>query len=43
MFKSNISPLIAEQVDQKRRFIKTTKKGERVIVDPAVTIQSLYM
>lgn len=42
-FKSNISPLIAEQVTQKRRFVKVTKKGERVIVDPAVTIQSLYM
>ncbi|GAA5979350.1 hypothetical protein JCM10908_002891 [Rhodotorula pacifica] len=43
MFKSNISPLIAEQVSQKRMYIKTTKKGERVIVDPAVTTQSLYM
>ena len=43
MFKSNISPLIAEQVSQKRMYLKTTKKGERVIVDPAVTTQSLYM
>ncbi|PGG98225.1 hypothetical protein AJ79_08934 [Helicocarpus griseus UAMH5409] len=41
-FKSNISPLIAEQYTEERMFIKTTKKGERVIVDPAVTISRIY-
>lgn len=43
LFKSNISPLLAEQqVDIKMR-IKTTKKGERVIVDPAVTTSRLFL
>lgn len=37
-FKSNISPLLAEQLPQKRPEIITTKSGERVIKDPAVTL-----
>jgi POT family proton-dependent oligopeptide transporter len=41
--KSNVSPLIAEQYQAKKPFIKTLKNGERVIVDPAVTIQRIYM
>ncbi|PGH01111.1 POT family proton-dependent oligopeptide transporter [Blastomyces parvus] len=41
-FKSNISPLIAEQYTEEFMFIKTTKKGERVIVDPAVTVSRIY-
>ncbi|KAI9846111.1 MAG: hypothetical protein M1837_004367 [Sclerophora amabilis] len=41
-FKSNISPLIAEQYKEDRMFIGTTKKGERVIVDPAATIARIY-
>ncbi|EEQ89342.1 hypothetical protein RJZ56_005474 [Blastomyces dermatitidis] len=41
-FKSNISPLIAEQYTEEYMFIKTTKKGERVIVDPAVTVSRIY-
>ncbi|KAG5339838.1 hypothetical protein C0989_003347 [Termitomyces sp. Mn162] len=42
-FKSNISPLIAEQYKRTRLFVITTKKGERVIVDPAMTISRVYM
>ena len=38
--KSNVSPLIAEQIKETKPRIKTLKSGERVIVDPAVTIQS---
>jgi POT family proton-dependent oligopeptide transporter len=41
-FKSNISPLIAEQYKEKMH-VKTTSKGERVIVDPAFTIGRIYL
>ncbi|KIK52480.1 hypothetical protein GYMLUDRAFT_265401 [Collybiopsis luxurians FD-317 M1] len=43
MFKSNISPLVAEQYKGTKLFIKTTKTGERVIVDPALTVARIYM
>lgn len=41
--KSNVSPLIAEQYTRRRMAVHTTPKGERVIIDPAVTIQRIYM
>lgn len=41
--KSNVSPLIAEQYQNTTPYIKTLKSGERVIVDPAATIQRIYM
>jgi proton-dependent oligopeptide transporter, POT family len=41
--KSNVSPLIAEQYTNTKQKIKVLKNGERVIVDPAVTIQRIYM
>lgn len=40
-FKPNISPLIAEQVPQEKMRVEV-QKGERVIVDPAVTITRIY-
>lgn len=40
--KSNVSPLIAEQYTETRPRIEVKPDGERVVVDPAVTIQSLY-
>ncbi|KAI5817788.1 POT family-domain-containing protein [Pyronema omphalodes] len=40
--KSNVSPLIAEQYTETRPRIKILKTGEKVIIDPAVTIQSIY-
>ncbi|POY70069.1 hypothetical protein BMF94_6931 [Rhodotorula taiwanensis] len=43
MFKANISPMIAEQVTNHAMYVKTDKKGRRVIVDPAVTSQRVYM
>ncbi|KLT43964.1 PTR2-domain-containing protein [Cutaneotrichosporon oleaginosum] len=42
-FKSNISPLVAEQYTKKKMFIRTQKNGERVIVDPTLTISRTYM
>jgi POT family proton-dependent oligopeptide transporter len=40
-FKPNISPLIAEQVPQEKMRVEV-QKGERVIVDPAVTVTRIY-
>jgi len=42
-FKSNISPLLAEQIPATHKRITTLPTGERVIVDPIVTISRLYM
>ena len=42
-FKSNISPLIAEQQRSLKPFIRVKKNGERVIVDPAMTTARIYM
>ena len=42
-FKSNISPLLAEQIKQTRPEVITTKSGERVIRDPQVTISRVYL
>lgn len=41
--KSNVAPLIADQVPKEKPIIKTLKSGERVVVDPALTIQAVYM
>ncbi|KAF2760063.1 putative MFS peptide transporter [Pseudovirgaria hyperparasitica] len=41
--KANVSPLIAEQYTNTRATIRVLKSGERVIVDPAITIQRIYM
>ncbi|PYI07407.1 PTR2-domain-containing protein [Aspergillus sclerotiicarbonarius CBS 121057] len=42
-FKSNISPLIAEQYREEKPYIKTLASGERVIVDPAATVARIYL
>lgn len=42
-FKPNISTLIVEQLGEQTMFVKTLKTGERVIVDPAVTIERIYL
>ncbi|KAI1075978.1 PTR2-domain-containing protein [Whalleya microplaca] len=44
-FKANISPMIAEQYEAKqpRAVIKVLKTGERVVVDPVMTISVIYM
>lgn len=41
--KSNVAPLIADQYQRRRMAIKTLKSGERVIIDPAITMQRIYM
>lgn len=42
-FKSNISPLIAEQYKDERAYVRVNKRGEREIVDPAVTTARIYI
>lgn len=41
--KANVSPLIADQYTNTKPFVKTLKTGERVIVDPTTTVQSIFM
>jgi len=42
--KSNIAPLIADQYTRKKMALSTDPKtGERVIIDPAITYQRIYM
>ena len=44
-FKTNISPLVAEQYEhlQPRPVVITDKSDERVILDPTMTISRIYM
>ena len=42
-FKANISPLVAEQYKKTKMFTRYTKSGEKVVVDPSLTISSIYM
>ncbi|KAF4965884.1 hypothetical protein FSARC_6354 [Fusarium sarcochroum] len=42
-FKPNVNPLIVEQMGEQYMHVKTLKSGERVVVDPAVTIERVYM
>jgi dipeptide/tripeptide permease len=41
--KSNVSPMIAEQIRTTRPFVRTLRGGKRVIVDPEATVQRIYM
>jgi POT family proton-dependent oligopeptide transporter len=42
--KSNVAPLIADQYRRRQMVISTDKKtGERIIIDPAITISRIYM
>ncbi|KAL5489998.1 hypothetical protein ACEPAI_4831 [Sanghuangporus weigelae] len=40
--KANVSPLIADQCRKTVMFLRTEKSGERVIVDPNITISRIY-
>ncbi|CAG8541927.1 3533_t:CDS:2 [Ambispora gerdemannii] len=40
--KTNVSVMVAEQYTKKKSFIRTLKNGEKVIVDPKLTIQSIF-
>ncbi|KAK6455845.1 POT family-domain-containing protein [Scheffersomyces xylosifermentans] len=41
--KSNVSPLIADQIPKTKPIIKVLKSGERVVQDPNITIQNVFM
>ncbi|KAF2857462.1 PTR2-domain-containing protein [Piedraia hortae CBS 480.64] len=41
--KSNIAPLIADQYSRKVMAVETLPSGERIIRDPAITFQRIYM
>jgi len=41
--KSNIAPLIADQYSRTAMAIRTEPSGERVVIDPAITYQRIYM
>jgi len=40
---TNIVPLLAEQYERTKLFVIVTNRGERVIVDPALTVSRIYM
>lgn len=42
-FKSNISPLIAEQYKNQKAYVRTRKNGKKEIVDPATTSARIYI
>ncbi|KAH7099396.1 proton-dependent oligopeptide transport family protein [Auriculariales sp. MPI-PUGE-AT-0066] len=42
-FKSNISPLIAEQYQRSKPFVEKRPNGEHVVVDPTLTAGRIYM
>lgn len=42
-FKSNISPLIAEQYKGDKAYVRVNKRGKREIVDPATTTARIYL
>lgn len=41
--KSNVAPLIADQYTRRKTSISVLESGEKVIIDPSVTIQRIYM
>lgn len=41
--KANVAPLIAEQYKRRTMAIGITNKGERVVIDPYVTIQRIFL
>lgn len=40
--KANVNPLIAEQYAGRKPYVRTLKSGERVLVDPSITVQNIY-
>jgi proton-dependent oligopeptide transporter, POT family len=41
--KSNVAPLIAEQVTSEISYTKVLRTGEKVLIDPSLTVQRIYM
>ncbi|KAI9734231.1 MAG: hypothetical protein M1834_002333 [Cirrosporium novae-zelandiae] len=42
-FKPNVSVLITEQIKETKEYVQIDKKGNRVIVDPVVTVSRIYL
>ncbi|KAM0261384.1 hypothetical protein ACHAQJ_002236 [Trichoderma viride] len=42
-FKANVSPLLADQNEDRRMRVETLPSGERVIIDPAVTNTRIFL
>ncbi|KAJ1984436.1 peptide transporter ptr2 [Dimargaris verticillata] len=40
--KANVSPMVAEQYTRTKPFVKQNKKGEKVVVDPTITVNSIF-
>ncbi|KAJ8125713.1 hypothetical protein O1611_g7927 [Lasiodiplodia mahajangana] len=40
--KSNVGPLVAEQYAGRKAFVRKNADGERVIVDPDITVQTIF-
>lgn len=43
MIKANLSVMVADQIEKHKPRVKTLKNGERVIEDPNITIQNVFM
>jgi len=41
--KANVTPLCAEQYQKTAAFVKTLKSGERVVVDPELTVERMFI
>ena len=41
--KANVTPMCAEQYQNARPVLKTLKTGEKVVVDPELTVQKLFL
>ncbi|KAL5365330.1 POT family-domain-containing protein [Aspergillus floccosus] len=41
--KANVTPFCAEQYQKVHAYVKTLKSGERVIVDPNLTVERMFM
>lgn len=41
--KANVTPMCAEQYKNVGKFIRTLKSGERVVVDPELTVERMFI
>jgi POT family proton-dependent oligopeptide transporter len=37
-----VGPLVAEQYASKKAFVRRNSDGERVIIDPDITVQTIF-
>lgn len=43
VFKPNVAPTVIDQYTHQKEYVRTLKSGERVLVDPEVTIQRIML